>query len=265
MRALFEYTDKLNRPYECFYWDASKEWVPVRPHWHYFMEILYVTQGTALVCQNEESYIAGEGDLILFLPSVVHAVYMASDIPLQYYVVKFDLGQLDSSGTGFGGSWNYSALFKNAVHSKHADICFSQETIKDIPVLSLLCDCVREMEEMQYGYQMMLQSKIRELLTWLLRLFHAALAGKHNLHHHGIYRPPCLRAYTHRGHCRALPHELFLLCQKFPSDLRSVLQKIYRIYPALQGGGYAAVYQFRLKLHQPGNRVFRLQPSHPRL
>lgn len=171
MRALFEYNDKLNHPYECFYWDASKEWVPVRPHWHYFMEILYVTQGTALVYQNEESYIVGAGDLILSLPSVVHAVYMASDIPLQYYVVKFDLGQLDSSDTGFGGSWNYSALFKNAVHSEHADICFSQETLKDIPVLPLLCDCVREMEEMQYGYQIMLQSKIRELLTWLLRIW----------------------------------------------------------------------------------------------
>ena len=43
MKSLFEYTDKLNKPYECFFSDMKKEWLPVPPHWHYFMEILYVT------------------------------------------------------------------------------------------------------------------------------------------------------------------------------------------------------------------------------
>ena len=41
MKSLFEYTDKLNKPYECFFLDVKKEWLPVQPHWHYFMEILY--------------------------------------------------------------------------------------------------------------------------------------------------------------------------------------------------------------------------------
>ena len=49
MKSLFEYTDKLNKPYECFFLDMKKEWLPVQPHWHYFMEILYVTRGTALM------------------------------------------------------------------------------------------------------------------------------------------------------------------------------------------------------------------------
>ena len=74
MKSLFEYTDKLNKPYECFFLDMKKEWLPVQPHWHYFMEILYVTRGTALMYQNEQSYIVNEGDLIVFLPSVVHSV-----------------------------------------------------------------------------------------------------------------------------------------------------------------------------------------------
>ena len=65
MKSLFEYTDKLNKPYECFFLDVKKEWLPVQPHWHYFMEILYVTRGTALMYQNEQSYIVAEGDMIV--------------------------------------------------------------------------------------------------------------------------------------------------------------------------------------------------------
>lgn len=31
MKSLFEYTDKLNKPYECFFLDVKKEWLPVQP------------------------------------------------------------------------------------------------------------------------------------------------------------------------------------------------------------------------------------------
>ena len=81
-------------------------------------------KGTALMYQNEQSYIVNEGDLIVFLPSVVHSVHAVSDAPLQYYVLKFDLSQLDSSASLTGGSWNYSALFNNAINNEQADILF---------------------------------------------------------------------------------------------------------------------------------------------
>lgn len=171
MKSLFEYTDKLNKPYECFFSDMKKEWLPVQPHWHYFMEILYVTRGTALMYQNEQSYIVTEGDMIVFLPSVVHSVHAVSDAPLQYYVLKFDLSQLDSSASLTSGNWNYSALFNNAINNEQADIYFPEEVLHFLPVQSLFDDCVREMQNMQYGYQMILQSKVRELLTWMLRIW----------------------------------------------------------------------------------------------
>ena len=144
MKSLFEYTDKLNKPYECFFLDVKKEWLPVQPHWHYFMEILYITRGTALMYQNEQSHIVTEGDLIVFLPSVVHSVHAVSDAPLQYYVLKFDLGQLDSSTSFTGGNWNFSALFGNAINNEHADIYFPEEVLRSLPIQSLFDDCVRE-------------------------------------------------------------------------------------------------------------------------
>lgn len=121
--------------------------------------------------QNEQSYIVTEGDMIVFLPSVVHSVHAVSDAPLQYYVLKFDLSQLDSSASLTGGSWNYSALFNNAINNEQADIYFPEEILHSLPIQSLFDDCVHEMQNMQYGYQMILQSKVRELLTWMLRIW----------------------------------------------------------------------------------------------
>ena len=172
MNSSFEYTDKLNKPFECFFLEARYEWFPILPHWHYFMELFYVTKGTALVYQNDDSYIVNEGDLILFLPSAIHSIYATSEAPIEYYVLKFDPAQLEPTpAASTQGSWNYTALFSSAIHNEHANIYFSEQTLSSVPVLSILRDCVSEMEEMQYGYQMILQSKIKELLTYLLRIW----------------------------------------------------------------------------------------------
>ena len=48
MNPIFEYSDTLNNPYEAFFFDAQKNNFPVSPHWHYFMEILYILKGTAI-------------------------------------------------------------------------------------------------------------------------------------------------------------------------------------------------------------------------
>ena len=42
MNPIFEYSDTLNNPYEAFFFDAQKNNFPVSPHWHYFMELLYI-------------------------------------------------------------------------------------------------------------------------------------------------------------------------------------------------------------------------------
>ena len=59
MNALFEVSDTLNMPFECFIFDTAKENFPIRPHWHYFAEIIYVLEGTAEMYDNDIKYIVG--------------------------------------------------------------------------------------------------------------------------------------------------------------------------------------------------------------
>ena len=99
MKSLFEYTDKLNKPYECFLLDMKKEWLPVQPHWHYFMEILYILKGTAYIETDTDNYVLEPGDLIVFHPQTPHAIYAAGPFPLQYQVLKFDPVHLNIPGS----------------------------------------------------------------------------------------------------------------------------------------------------------------------
>ena len=46
MQNLFEKTASLNEPIECFLFDAANEVFPVKPHWHYFAEVIRVRSGT---------------------------------------------------------------------------------------------------------------------------------------------------------------------------------------------------------------------------
>lgn len=198
MNQLFEYSDKLNNPYECFICSNLLHSVPVKPHFHYFVEILYMCQGSILVNCDGESYILSPGDLMLFLPSTVHSIYAVSDEPFYYEVLKFDPAPFGSHSPGaFGSSINLSALFASArrrtapasspsgkqqkalfpdasfVPQKNvsADIFFSAETLQRFPVASLFHSCITEMEQKQYGYQTLLHAKIQELLTYILRLW----------------------------------------------------------------------------------------------
>ena len=66
MKPYFEYSDTLNSPYEAFIFEAEhSEIFPVRSHWHYFMEILYLIEGQAYVEAGKETG-TGRSDHILF-------------------------------------------------------------------------------------------------------------------------------------------------------------------------------------------------------
>lgn len=69
MNSLFEYSDRLNAPFECFLFDTRIHSFPIRSHWHYFVEILYMLEGTAIINCDDDTYVLEEGDMTLFLPA----------------------------------------------------------------------------------------------------------------------------------------------------------------------------------------------------
>lgn len=172
MNALFEYSDKLSAPFECFTMGNHSEGFPVHPHWHYFMEMIYIIEGNAMMTCDEQSFVAEKGDLVVFLPHQIHSIYAVSYAPLNYRVLKLDVSQLTPSGGAVFTAMNgihFNSLFRVARKSPQAKLWFKEQELKDFPVEDIFKKSEEELYRQEYGYGIMVQSYVCQLLTFVLR------------------------------------------------------------------------------------------------
>ncbi|MDE7415572.1 MAG: AraC family transcriptional regulator [Lachnospiraceae bacterium] len=172
MYNLFEPGDLLNSPYEAFLFDTAKHNFPVRSHWHHYMEILLMVEGTALVESDEKSYILAPGDMAVLPPEAIHAIYSKPGCDKQthllYYVIKFDLNR-------FRENIGYVPQLKSAVlqamENPEVSFCFSSQDLAGFPVMEFVSGCAREAQTKHYGYYMIMYSYINCILVNMLRIW----------------------------------------------------------------------------------------------
>ena len=103
-------------------------------------------EGTAIINCDDDTYVLEEGDMTLFLPQAIHSIYTATEQPLVYYVMKFDLNQLAPScnalSTTFSGI-NFVSLFNLAKGDSHAPKYFSKAMLTDYPIAGIFSSCER--------------------------------------------------------------------------------------------------------------------------
>lgn len=165
MSYLFEETNYLNSPIECFHFIPSKEQFPVRPHWHYFMEIILMTEGCAEMYVNDNRYVLHKGDMILFHPKAVHSIYTLNNAPMQYDVLKFDINRLYMTS-------RYAPKLRSIFYSaekKDMPIFFPAKIAKTLNTTAIFSKCVSEMYTQKYGFEQIVQTHIYELLIKILR------------------------------------------------------------------------------------------------
>ena len=66
MRNLFEYTEGLNHPMEAFFHITNDRNFQILPHWHYFIEIIYLTNGHIEATCDQAVYVLHPVDKIIF-------------------------------------------------------------------------------------------------------------------------------------------------------------------------------------------------------
>ncbi|MBP5625175.1 MAG: AraC family transcriptional regulator [Lachnospiraceae bacterium] len=173
MNSLFEYTDTLNAPYEAFLFDASKNVFPVRAHWHYFVEIMYMLEGNAIVTCDSETFNLGPDDVFIFPPSSVHSIYTSSYGPLKFYGIKFDINQLESSiHSSETGNVRFSMSFPTGMPKKEEFLQISLSEKSDTErerVKAIFEGCLKELNERNFGFYSITRSYICELLIYFLR------------------------------------------------------------------------------------------------
>lgn len=168
MQYLFEYNDSHHSPYEGFIYDTSKEAFPIKSHKHYFMEIMYMLEGIALVECERKSYMVNPGDLILFHPNTTHSVFATTRAGLKYAILKFDINRLNVTNSY---SPKLRTIFQNAKRDPLAQIYLDAGLLVSLPVEKIFFRCIEELNKKEFGYDLLYRSEVCCLLIEFIRIW----------------------------------------------------------------------------------------------
>ncbi len=168
MAQLFEYIDSLNSPYEAFWVDSRNENNPTRPHWHYYIEIIYIEIGSLYVECEEKKQILHPGDFAIFHSKQIHTMEPLDKNLFRYGVIKFDISRLN-----IGSSYTprLRALFETARQDPAAQNFFSANEILPTKYSDIFNACIAELEEKNYGYDLVVHAALSALLIDLVRIW----------------------------------------------------------------------------------------------
>ncbi len=165
MQNLFERSNVLNEPIECFLFDAKDEVFPVKSHWHYFAELIFMRSGTAVLTADGTAYTLSEGDLFIVPPAAVHAISAPEGVLPVYEVLKFDLAKFPSRSSY---SPSPDSIFRY-VRAQGMQLCFRQAEAVHFGCAEIFADCIREAHSLQFGYDLMLRAQIYRLIYRIIR------------------------------------------------------------------------------------------------
>lgn len=165
MSSLFEKQDSLNSPIETFIFDTEKREFPVKQHWHYFAEFIYILRGRAEITCDGSAYIVSEGELILFYPASVHSIYSADGSPLLFAGIKFDSAKFQNASSYVP---SVTAIFRYA-STKDMQIHFNAGQAEALHCREIFFDCIKETGQCLYGRELMLRAQIHRLILGIVR------------------------------------------------------------------------------------------------
>ena len=168
MDELFEYSDILNAPFQAF----SGSWKDVRPHWHYFTEMVYLVKGKLLAEVGKNKYTMTPGDMIIFHPKQIHS-FLDYDTTeeiseLLFYVIKFDEMILSNTTPG---SPKLPKLLDNATNLDTPYNLITAEELQYNPVKLFFENCIWETKHKEFGYDIKVASTISLIVTEIMRIW----------------------------------------------------------------------------------------------
>lgn len=169
MDELFEYSDILNAPFQAF----SGDWMVVKPHWHYFTEMVYLVEGVLYAEVEGQTFTMNPGDLIIFHPKQIHSfldypVKTAQPVKPKFYVIKFDDMILSNTTPG---SPKLPKMLDSINNSEKASNLITAHDLRFNPVKLFFENCIWETNNRQFGYDIKVASTISLIITELIRIW----------------------------------------------------------------------------------------------
>lgn len=166
MPDLFEYSDSLNAPFQAF----SGTWKKVKPHWHYFTEMVYLVKGKLITEIDGVKHVLTPGDLVIFHPKQIHSFldYPDDDEELYFYVIKFDDMILTNTTPG---SPKLPKILESINKQEKTLNLVTAEELRFNPVKLFFENCIWEIQHREFGYDIKVASTISLIITELIRIW----------------------------------------------------------------------------------------------
>ncbi|MCR5435901.1 MAG: AraC family transcriptional regulator [Treponema sp.] len=169
MDELFEYSDSLNSPFQAF----TGDWKTVKPHWHYFTEMIYLVKGILIAEVNDKQYTMNPGDLIIFHPKQIHSFldYPTKQAEFEkplFYAIKFDEMILSNTTPG---SPKLPKLLDNTIQNDQHFNLITANDLRFNPVKLFFENCIWETQHKEFGYDIKVASTISLIITELFRIW----------------------------------------------------------------------------------------------
>ena len=169
MDELFEYSDSLNAPFQAF----TGNWKTVKPHWHYFTEMIYLVSGSLYAEVDGRQYTMNPGDLIIFHPKQIHSfldypVKEAATQPTYFYAIKFDDMILSNTTPG---SPKLPKLLNSDNQNNPPSNLLLADDFKYDAVKLFFENCIWEVNHKEFGYDIKVASTISLIITTVFRIW----------------------------------------------------------------------------------------------
>ena len=166
MNEMHESINLLDGPYDIFIQTTTTDVFPIRAHWHYFFEILYVQAGQITVDYHHDSYLVKKGEFILIHPKTIHCIYKDNTLDATYLVIKFDDKQLNTNSTPHV---KLTSLFRYIQSLSQFKTHFDANFVANNHLIALFTNLLVEYTTKLEGYDVMIQSQLQQLFILILR------------------------------------------------------------------------------------------------
>ena len=162
MYFLYEEGDVLNRPVECFYFDTSSRYFPVHAHWHFYMELVLMLEGSVVMSSGTEKFTLHDGEMVLFHPKAVHSMIEGK---ARYAVIKLDISRMNLTPSY---APKLRSIFRSA-EKKGMNTCFTASQTTSLEAKEIFSRCIDEMTGKKYGFDLVIRTELYRLLINILR------------------------------------------------------------------------------------------------
>ncbi|WMJ87144.1 AraC family transcriptional regulator [Anaerocolumna sp. MB42-C2] len=153
-------------PFHTFIANTGGHKFIVDPHWHYYIELLYFLEGSAVIILGNERNQVSAGDFIIVNSREVHSINSYEGVNTRYIVIKFDVDILYSSAKSVFEA-KYILPFTMSQHNYKK--VFKENEIKNTPLKILVSEIYEEYRSKKYGYELAVRINIGTLFLWSIR------------------------------------------------------------------------------------------------